>query len=608
MDLPDLSSSPDRKGQVVDLSDELDPIILADMDYNLARAVPGAIYSSEHHAMIIPVPTARAAIVALALQPALMNTHPELVELRDTATQDVHIVDYATQLQIPIDAPVVHQTLLDAGHDWLEFDHEVNRPVPIKTGDVPDELWPRQDTDLGYAAAILNKHHGFLMGWTRGGGKTLGTAALIEANHYRSVLVASPNSAKFDTWLRELELRLPSHHILVLGNTPVKRAGALKLAKELHDQGHPFVLVVHHEALAIVAGKKSRPSDKGVTILDGWKKLKIQWDLKVVDESHRLKSSGRNGSQFHRAACKVPADNALALTGSLYENSWEELYGTLHFLFPGRYSNHWEDWNNRHLEYIDGYGKVFVGILEGHADPMGQELGVFTVIREKWDRTIHSEILVELSPAQRRAYDEMVEDMLTKLDDDTFVYAEVGVVQLTRLRQIAAGLDLLSNEISDSTKLDAAIAKIKKHPDHDFFVAVWHKAAAFSLADRLHAEGIPAFTITGDTPVAERTRMIAAARKLAGTARAGAPVVVIGTISTMGESVNLQYLNHVIRVELSFNPAVNRQVVDRVDRTGQEREVFCDDIIAKNTVDQSVVVPQLANKDAMRALFLGRGA
>lgn len=636
--LPDLPNLPTAAPTEAVL--DIEPIALDEMDYTLAKAVPGATYSRELHCMVLNFPTARAATVALALKPALAVTHPELVELRDSVIRDVKPVDYATPLQIHVDAPRVHQTLLDDGHDWLVFDREVNEPTTFsrhapQDGQYPydfapsvfspgppaqwfEEVWPNQDTDLGYAAAILRRDHAFQLGWTRGGGKTLGTAALIEANDYKSVLVAAPNNAKFDTWVRELEKRLHWYTILVMGNKgPAHRDAVLANAKGLHDAGEPFVLIIHHEAVALVAGKKDRKASSGKTILDGWKKLKITWDLFAVDESHRLKSSGTRGSQFHRASCKVPSENRLALTGSLYENSWEEMYGPVHFLLPDRYHSKWESWNNRFLDFVEGYGKIFVGILPGKEQALREELGVFTLVREKRDRSIHEKILVDLSRAQRRAYDDMANTMLAHLPDDTFVFGEAGVVQMMRLRQIATGLDLLSNKVTDSSKIDAAMKRIRKFPDHDFFVATWHKAAAYSLAEQLEARGYPVFVVTGDIERKERDARIADARAQTAARHSamhvdglnlGQPVIVIGTIATLGESINLQFLNHVIRLQLSDNPALNRQVVDRVDRTGQTREVLCDDIIARNTIEETEQLPRLANKDAFRALLFGRGA
>lgn len=581
-DLPDLQAPerttadpPPAAGPVI----ELQPT----MDYVQARAVPGAIYSREHKGMVLPMPTPRAAIVALTLAPALGNDHPELLELRDSLLADVRPTDHATALGIEIDAPVVRASLQAQGSDWMVFDGGAT-----------------QSTDLGYAAAILRKHGAFYLGWARGKGKTLGTAAIIEANGYERVMVAAPNTAKQDVWMRELQRRLPDHQLIVLGNTPGSRASAIEAAQRARG---PFVLIVHHEALAIVAGKKDRASGKGKTVLDGWKRLKLDLDLFVVDECHRLANPD---SQLHRAACKVPADARLGLSGSVYQNNWEEVYGPLRWLYPTRYRSKWNDWNLRFLDYVEGYGKVCVGILPGREQAMRDELGVFMVVREKADLSEHRTLMVDLSEGQRRAYTELQNELVAQLDDGTLVLAQAGVVMLTRLRQIATGLELLTNKVADSSKLDRAVGLINHYGwdrGDDFFIAAWYKASAYALALRLEGMGIQSYVITGDVSMKERTRIIAETREKVGPDRG--PVALIGTIPTLGESVNLQHLNHVVRLDRSFNPALNRQVVDRCDRTGQTRQVYVTDIVAKDTVDELVVMPNLANKDAFRCLVLG---
>jgi SNF2 family DNA or RNA helicase len=595
MDLPDMTFAP----AVPEYQPARNPYegaleLQPHMDYKLARAVPGAVYSPQHKKVVLPMPTPRAAIVALALKPSLGLIYPELEELRDSLIADIRPTDYATQLGIRIDAPLVEQRLHDLGSDWMTFEDGGN-----------------QATDLGYAAAILNKHGAFYLAWARGLGKTLGTAALIEANEYNRVLVAAPNTSKVDTWKRELETFLPTHQVFIMPNNKVKRERLLERIKAGRMPSR-YVLVTHHESLAIIAGRKDRPSGHGKTVLDGWRKLKITWDLFAVDEGHRL---ANDGAQLHRAAFKVPRRHALVLSGSVYQNNWEELFGPLHFMYPQRYARKWEDWNLRHFEYVQGYAKVWVGILPDHDQAIRDELGVFMIVREKTSKAVSARIDVDLRPAQRRAYDELVDDYVTQLDDGTAILAEAGVAMLTRLRQVATGLELLTHRLADSSKLDAAVEKILKYPGDDYFVAVWYKASAYALRDRLAEYGINAWIITGDVdmkaraPIIEQTREAVKGRYFHHPPEAhGTPVVLIGTIPTLGESVNLQHLNHVIRIDRSWNPALNRQVVDRVDRTGQTRTVYLDDIVAKDTVDELVVMPNLANKDAFRAMVLGRPA
>lgn len=581
------------RGRVVVLSDRY-------KDRPKAAAVPGAVWAPRlqhppRGAWVLPFPTPRAAIVALTLFPGLENEYPELAELRAALIQDVHPTDYATRAGIVVEAAGVRDTLLDQGSDWSVWGHLES---------APDGGVPGQATDLGYAAAQLERLGGFYLGWSRGYGKTLGTAAIIEANGYQSVLIGTLNSAKEDVWVRELDRRLPSHEVIVMGNTGQRRAAAIEDALELQAWNEPFVLIAHHEALALVAGTRERPSGRGKTVLDGWKQLGIEWDLFTVDEGHRLKNPA---SQLHRAACKVPARRRLVLSGSVYENSWEELYGPLHFILPAAYKSKWDDWNTRFLDFVEGYGKVCVGILDGREQAMRDELGVFMVVREKPDLSHHETLMVELSTEQRRVYDELAEVFFTQLADDTTIVAEAGISALTKLRQIATGLELLTAEVADSSKLDAVVDLLQRRPDDDFFIACWYKASGRELEDRLWDAGFTlVYRIDGDVPMKRRTEIIQEARRLA--ADRDEQIILIGTIPTLGESVNLQFLNHVVRLDRSWNPALNRQVVDRVDRQGQNRKVTCTDVIASDTVDELVVLPNLASKDALRAIVLGRGA
>jgi SNF2 family DNA or RNA helicase len=354
------------------------------------------------------------------------------------------------------------------------------------------------------------------------------------------------------------------------------------------------VLVAHYEALAVVAGKTKRPGKRVTTIGDGWAKLGVKWDIKVFDEGHRLANPD---AQQTKAARKVPADKRLLLSGSVFQNRWEELFGPLQVLFPDRYKSRHRDWNRRFLDYVDnGYGETCIGILPGRAEAMRDELGRFMCYRDKENLAKPCTELVEISDGQRAAYDDLVERCLAELEDGTRIKVSTGVAMLTKLRQVATGLDLFSKQVADSTKLDEAIAVIHRHWDegHDYVCFVWYKSSALALRDRLAEDGIDSWVVTGDVPMKDRDHAIRAFT-------AGERRVFIGTIPTLGESVNLQRANHVIRIDRSFNPALNQQAVDRVDRQGQTRDVFLTDIIARDTVDELVVMPKLLNKEALRA-------
>ncbi len=67
--------------------------------------------------------------------------------------------------------------------------------------------------------------------------------------------MVAPNTAKRPVWAAELARFMPHHETIVLGKTAAQRNRALGAAKQLAAVGLPFVLVVHYEAVAVIAGK-----------------------------------------------------------------------------------------------------------------------------------------------------------------------------------------------------------------------------------------------------------------------------------------------------------------------------------------------------------------
>ncbi len=546
----------------------------------LARAVPGAYYDSdEHKAWVVDEFTHRSATVALRLFPSLAHEHPELAQLRDEGLVDIRPVDYATPWvsedsdKRRVAAPRVRAVLADMG--WKLFDY--------------------QEIDLAYVAAILGRHGGAYLGWERGLGKTLATCVLLDELDVSAGLVVAPNTAKEPVWASELRRFCPWLKVLVMPNSKLKRERILEQAQRLFQESTPFVLVTHYESLAVVAGKVNGK------IGDGWKKLGITWDLKVADEGHRLANPK---AQMTKAYKRVPRTMDLMLSGTIIANHLEELFSPLQALFPNNYKSKWRDWNDRYLEYVEsGWGKVCIGVKPGKEEQIRQELGVFMVYRRKEDELdlpdrTDATVLVDLTPKQRKAYDELVATCLTELDDGTRVKAQAGIAVMTKLRQVATGLDLLTEEVADSTKLDVAVEMIVDGEDDDWVVFSWYKSAVHAMSQRLEAKGIESWVVTGDTPHEARAEYIARFQD-------GERRVFIGTLATLGESVNLQRANNAIFLDRSWNPGTNTQAADRIYRQGQTRKTTITHLVARNTVDELAVLPALANKEALRAAILG---
>ena len=539
----------------------------------MARAIPNAAYSRDRRQWELDTDeaTPRDAVVTLKLFPELAVDYPILLDIQQEMVQEMRPFDNATPFATPIEANQVSDKMAEDGMTYYEF----------------------QALDLGYLKAVMEEHGAGYLGWERGMGKTIGAlslaAVLNDVEDDRDILIVAPNSAKGTVWYPEVEKFFGNtHHIKLLPNNKTKRERAIREVEDWKDDGeYPVVLIVHYEALKIIAGKNKR----------GWEKLG-KWKLIVCDEVHRIKNLR---AQMTKALKKIQGHYKLGLSGSIIQNSVEELFSPLQWLFPQQYKSKWRDWNDRFLDYVEGgYAKVFVGIRPECLHQLRAELGVFMVYRRKEDELdmperVDEDVKVELTIGQKKAYDELVAGCITKLDDETFVVADEGLPMLSKLRQIATGLDLLGG-VADSSKLDYATELIADNEDEQFVVFSWYKAACEALAERL-PDG-EATTVHGDVRQDVRDERIEAFK-------AGQHRILICTIATMGESQNFQNANNVIFLDRSWNPSDNTQAEDRVYRLGQDRKVTITHLIAKDTVDERRVSPVTLTKSVLRQILLG---
>ena len=554
----------------------------------MARSVPDSYFDDVEKAWYVNESdlNARTAVIILRMFPKLALEYQVLNDLQASLVANVRPFDNAAKYGHKIEAPGVRRELAkSSGPDGVSY-----------------TMYEFQEIDTGYLKAVMKLHGGAYLGWERGLGKTMASCALIEDLDAKKVLVVAPNTAKGPVWKPELARFLPDWPVEVIPNGKPQREKFLARIREQYaDMNDKVIVVIHYEALDIIGDPKARGNKRRTGA--GWSKL-WEWDLVIADEVHRIKNPT---AKMSRAIKKVPSKMRLGLSGSIIENHAEELFSPLQWLFPTRYRRKWNDWNDRFLDFNEGgWGKVFVGIKPDKLGALQDELGVFMAYRRKEDELnlptrTDQQMYVELTPGQRKVYTDMASSFLSDLPDGTRIKAIDGLSMLTKLRQIATGLDLVGDTVADSSKLDLAIDLIRDAEDEAFVVFSWYKAAAYALADRLKKGGIECYVVTGDVKQQDRTSMIAEFQR----GEADKPRVFIGTLSTLGESVNLQRASQAILLDRSWNPATNTQAEDRIYRMGQDKPVTITHIVAKDTVDEYRVMPTLINKEALRGMVLG---
>lgn len=168
------------------------------------------------------------------------------------------------------------------------------------------------------------------------------------------------------------------------------------------------------------------------------------------------------------------------------------------------------------------------------------------------------------------------------------------------LRQIATSPAVVDEGLADeSGKLDALMEDIQDHEGKQFVVFTWHRRAAEIVAARLNKRRITAEWMHGGTDYLERTEVV---RRF----NDGETQILVTTIKTGGEGLNLVAADTVYFVEQADTVAANDQGEDRLWRIGQDHEVQPIVLRSEGTVETDNQAPRLRMKELIMGATIGR--
>jgi len=358
----------------------------------------------------------------------------------------------------------------------------------------------------------------------------------------------------------------------------------------------------------------------------------VKWFHIVGDEIHRIKN---RKAKMTVCLKQLKTFYKTGMSGTPADNKPHDLWSILNWLYPNEFRSYW-NFYKKYVDYridpVDGYYKV-LGVQEHQLPQLHQELRPFFIRRRKIEVAKdlppkrYSTLWVDLSPQQRRAYDEMRKDMLTWVgeQDPQAIAAPAAITRLVRLQQFAlasirteertkrklnkeweewrarwdfhypdkAGqypekdpryhkwnlVNYIAYLLNDpSSKLDAAMEVIDNTDDKPLVFFSQFKTMNYLFAARLKAAGIPHAMLTGDATKDQRGQMIR-------DFQAGKLKVFTGTIAAGGIGITLTAGSDVFFFDRAWNPAFNLQAEDRLHRLGQVNPVNVYDIMARNTLD-----------------------
>jgi SNF2 family DNA or RNA helicase len=340
--------------------------------------------------------------------------------------------------------------------------------------------------------------------------------------------------------------------------------------------------------------------------------LKRRWGTVIVDEAHYIK-----GRKTWWSGCVQElgnyTDRVILLTGTPLQNWAHEAFTLLQMIYPEKakagaeLGSYWR-WVKRWFQVGSHWSQYDVGDLlpgltweEFRAQTWGENyllrlrencLDLPPLTIQPWK--------VHMGAEQKRVYKQLKKDYVTWLDSGAEVSAWSTAGQVTQLAKCATGLEVLdpSHGHKGSAKLKALEELLIDRPRQTLVVGHFQNTVeACSRAAK--RAGRTAAVVHGQTPKSQRVHAIRAFQS-------GTIDVLCASVGTISEGLTLHQsgCDQIIRVEKSWVPSRNEQVVRRLHRIGQENPVLCIDLCTVGTMDEKQD-DLLKKKTDQQALALG---
>ena len=399
--------------------------------------------------------------------------------------------------------------------------------------EVPFEPFPYQLEGI----AFLMPRHSALLADEMGLGKTaqaiLALRLMFHQGLVKSVLIVTPKPLVHN-WCRELKLWAPDLPHEVFPQDPDLRRSAWKVS-------NCPVKLINYEALTRDADMAADPG--------------IYFDVVVLDEAQRIKNKDAKTAQAVRS---LHRSRSWALTGTPIENHADDLVNIFAFVDPGRVPS---DTPPKRIAQLTSDC-----ILRRTKDDVQSDM----------PPKILRDLEVELTPAQRYAYDRAENDGIVQLNElgDTISVQHVFHLVM-RLKQIC-NFDPLTGESAKLEQLMTDMEEVASSGRKAIIFSQWVEPLLV-LAKAL--DGFGTLQYHGRIPQAERTPILD--RFKADPDKH----VLLMSYGSGSVGLNLQFTNYVFLFDRWWNPAVEDQAINRAHRIGQRFPVTVTRFQAEGTIE-----------------------
>jgi SNF2 family DNA or RNA helicase len=322
----------------------------------------------------------------------------------------------------------------------------------------------------------------------------------------------------------------------------------------------------------------------------GWSEAvtKIEWDLVIADEAHRLRNPQSASAKLVKA---LRTRRLLLLTATPVENRLDDLFHLVNLVRPGLLGTH--------QEFRRTYAARKAGEFAANVDTLQRHM------RDVMIRHRRSEVALMLPKRLAQTI------AVRPGPEEAALYADVSqrVREAARDASQAEKFALRAIQRGAGSSPHALRASLERRHWDDLAaraasIATVQKAAVlFELVERHRARGEKVIVFTGFRPTLDMLAKLARARMPVGVYHGGldrkqktetirsfeGDVPLLLTTEAAGEGRNLQYCHVMINYDLPWNPMQIEQRLGRIHRIGQQHDVVLTNLVGVGTLEEHIL-------------------
>lgn len=444
--------------------------------------------------------------------------------------------------------------------------------------------WINEITDLGFGGVLADD---------MGLGKTLQIIAFLLSQKKSKSIVVVPTSVIYN-WMDEFEKFAPSIRVGLVHGSKSKRD------KVLRDFKRGLGIKIEEENL------KEKSYEKYDVLLTTYGTLKndekayenLSFDYCIIDEAQNIKNPT---AQATLSVKNIKSRCNIALTGTPIENNLMELWSIFDFVMPG------------YLFTKDRFRERFI-LDESNLSELKSLITPFILRRLKEDvlselpEKLEKKYLVEMKGKQKQLYSFYVKAIKNQLNENKsseksgrdkinlFAY-------LTKLREICLDPSLVVPDYTGgSSKLTVVKEIVKDASESGKKILLFSQFTSVlqKIEDDFKKEDISYLYLDGGTSAKDRVERVKKFNEDSNIK------VFLISLKAGGVGLNLTSASVVIHFDPWWNPAVEDQATDRAHRFGQENKVEVIKLVAKDTIEEKIVLMQEDKRELIQSLMDGK--